>query len=223
MIKKELFKKMPLNLQFFAEGGEGEPDDKGTQQQQNQNKDDKGLDAEQIKSDAINDYLKSLGIESDDALKTIVNKHNDDIKKNRTDLENKDEELKQTTTELAKERSERIKAEAKVEAMILGAKPEMLEDLIVVAMNKVTKDKGVKEVLAEMKAGTNASNYFVSEDEDDKKDKNKKQNNVTNKRVNKTNKDDKNKDDDEDDKKHEGSMAERLLAKRKQTKNHYFK
>ena len=26
-----------------------------------------------------------------------------------------------------------------------------------------------------------------------------------------------------DDKKHEGSMAERLLAKRKQTKNHYFK
>lgn len=220
MIKKELFKKMPLNLQFFAEGGENEPDDKGTQQQQN--KDDKGLDAEQIKSDAINDYLKSLGIESDDALKTIVNKHNDDIKKNRTDLENKDEELKQTTTELAKERSERIKAEAKVEAMILGAKPEMLEDLIVVAMNKVTKDKGVKEVLAEMKAGTNASNYFVSDDEDDKKDKNKKQNNVTNKRVNKTNKDDKNKDD-EDDKKHEGSMAERLLAKRKQTKNHYFK
>lgn len=220
MIKKELFKKMPLNLQFFAEGGENEPDDKGTQQQQN--KDDKGLDAEQIKSDAINDYLKSLGIESDDALKTIVNKHNDDIKKNRTDLENKDEELKQTTTELAKERSERIKVEAKVEAMILGAKPEMLEDLIVVAMNKVTKDKGVKEVLAEMKAGTNASNYFVSDDEDDKKDKNKKQNNVTNKRVNKTNKDDKNKDD-EDDKKHEGSMAERLLAKRKQTKNHYFK
>lgn len=220
MIKKELFKKMPLNLQFFAEGGEGEPDDKETQQQQN--KDDKGLDAEQIKSDAIADYLKSLGIESDDALKTIVNKHNDDIKKNRTDLENKDEELKQTTNQLVHERSERIKAEAKVEAMILGAKPEMLEDLIVVAMNKVTKDKGVKEVLAEMKAGTNASNYFVSEDEDDKKDKNKKQNNVTNKRVNKTNKDDKNKDDD-DDKKHEGSMAERLLAKRKQTKSHYFK
>ena len=109
MIKKELFKKMPLNLQFFAEGGEGEPDDKGTQQQQNQNKDDKGLDAEQIKSDAINDYLKSLGIESDDALKTIVNKHNDDIKKNRTDLENKDEELKQTTTELAKDKLKPVK------------------------------------------------------------------------------------------------------------------
>lgn len=203
---------MPLNLQFFAGEGDGEGETQ-TQQQQETNEE---VDTEKIKSEAVAEYLKSLGVESDDALKGIITKHNDDIKKNRTDLENKQDELNTATTELAKEREARIKAEAKAEAMILGADPKMVEDLIIVAMAKVTKDKDVKQVLAEMKNGENASNYFVTEKEEEKKETK-----VTRKRVTKT--ESSKKESKEDDEKHEGSMAERLLAKRKQPKSHYFK
>lgn len=202
---------MPLNLQFFAGEGDGEGETH-TQQQQETNKE---VDTEKIKSDAVAEYLKSLGVESDDALKGIITKHNDDIKKGKTDLENKQDELNTATTELAKEREARIKAEAKAEAMILGADPKMVEDLIIVAMARVTKDKDVKQVLAEMKNGENASNYFVTEKEEKKETK------VTRKRVTKT--ESSKKEGKEDGEKYEGSMAERLLAKRKQPKSHYFK
>ena len=202
---------MPLNLQFFAGEGDGEGETQ-TQQQQETNEE---VDTEKIKSDAVAEYLKSLGVESDDALKGIITKHNDDIKKGKTDLENKQDELNTATTELAKEREARIKAEAKAEAMILGADPKMVEDLIIVAMARVTKDKDVKQVLAEMKNGENASNYFVTEKEEEKKETK-----VTRKRVTKT---EYSKKESKEDEKHEGSMAERLLAKRKQPKSHYFK
>ena len=202
---------MPLNLQFFAGEGDGEGETQ-TQQQQETNEE---VDTEKIKSEAVAEYLKSLGVESDDALKGIITKHNDDIKKGKTDLENKQDELNTATTELAKEREARITAEAKAEAMILGADPKMVEDLIIVAMAKVTKDKDVKQVLAEMKNGENASNYFVTEKEEEKKETK-----VTRKRVTKT---ESSKKESKEDEKHEGSMAERLLAKRKQPKSHYFK
>ena len=202
---------MPLNLQFFAGEGDGEGETQ-TQQQQETNEE---VDTEKIKSEAVAEYLKSLGVESDDALKGIITKHNDDIKKGKTDLENKQDELNTATTELAKEREARIKAEAKAEAMILGADPKMVEDLIIVAMARVTKDKDVKQVLAEMKNGENASNYFVTEKEEEKKETK-----VTRKRVTKT---ESSKKESKEDEKHEGSMAERLLAKRKQPKSHYFK
>lgn len=202
---------MPLNLQFFAGEGDGEGETQ-TQQQQETNEE---VDTEKIKSEAVSEYLKSLGVESDDALKGIITKHNDDIKKGKTDLENKQDELNTATTELAKEREARIKAEAKAEAMILGADPKMVEDLIIVAMARVTKDKDVKQVLAEMKNGENASNYFVTEKEEEKKETK-----VTRKRVTKT---ESSKKESKEDEKHEGSMAERLLAKRKQPKSHYFK
>ena len=204
---------MPLKLQFFA--GEGEGDGEGEAQTQQQQETNKEVDTEKIKSDAVAEYLKSLGVESDDALKGIITKHNDDIKKGKTDLENKQDELNTATTELAKEREARIKAEAKAEAMILGADPKMVEDLIIVAMARVTKDKDVKQVLAEMKNGENASNYFVTEKEEEKKETK-----VTRKRVTKT---ESSKKESKEDEKHEGSMAERFLAKRKQPKSHYFK
>lgn len=202
---------MPLNLQFFAsEDGEGEGTETQTQQETN-----KEVDTEKVKSEAIAEYLKSLGVESDDALKGIVTKHNDDIKKNRTDLENKEVELTTATTELAKEREARIKAEAKAEAMILGANPKMVEDLIIVAMARVTKDKDVKQVLTEIKNSENASSYFMTEKEEEKKETK-----VTRKRVTKT---ESSKKEEKEEEKHEGSMAERLLSKRKQPKSHYFK
>lgn len=181
-------------------------------------KDDKPeVDVEAVKEQAVKDYMKSLGIEDDEKLKGIVTKAKEDEEKNKTDLEKKDDVIKETTRQLVEEREARQTAEAKLAAIKLGAKPEAVDDLVVIAKSRVTKDKDINKVIAEIKDGTNGKMYFVSDEE--KEQKNKKQN-VTRKRVSKnTEQEDENIED-----KYEGSIAARLFAnKKKPTKSNYFK
>lgn len=175
------------------------------------------VDVEAVKEQAVKDYMKSLGIEDDEKLKGIVTKAKEDEEKNKTDLEKKDDVIKETTRQLVEEREARQTAEAKLAAIKLGAKPEAVDDLVVIAKSRVTKDKDINKVIAEIKDGTNGKMYFVSDEE--KEQKNKKQN-VTRKRVSKnTEQEDENIED-----KYEGSIAARLFAnKKKPTKSNYFK
>lgn len=176
------------------------------------------VDVEAVKEQAVKDYMKSLGIEDDEKLKGIVTKAKEDEEKNKTDLEKKDDVIKETTRQLVEEREARQTAEAKLAAIKLGAKPEAVDDLVVIAKSRVTKDKDINKVIAEIKDGTNGKMYFVS-DEEEKEQKNKKSN-VTRKRVSKnTEQEDENIED-----KYEGSIAARLFAnKKKPTKSNYFK
>lgn len=206
---------------------------KGTQQQNTtqQQKDKKTnlqvqqekLDVTKVKDEAVAEYLKSLGVESDEVLKGIVTKHKEDEEANKTELQKSNDTLTATTKELAAERELRIMAEAKLSAIELGAKPELVEDLVVVAKSKVTKDKDINAVIAEIKESASGKIYFADEQEEEEKGKNK--TTVTRKRVTKeeeTKKEQKstqNKTDEE----HNGTMAERLLANRKARKSHYFK
>ena len=179
-----------------------------TSTEKNQN-----VDIEKTKSDAIAEYLKTLGVESDESLKDIVTKAN---------LQKKDDALTATTKELVAEKEARLIAEAKLSAIQLGAKPELVDDLVIVAKAKVTKDKDINAVIAEMKDGTTGKIYFSDGDEGEGTEGNK--NNVTRKRVVKNNK--KPQDGNDGDNKntgHEGTMAERLLKNRAKTKSHYFK
>lgn len=175
------------------------------------------VDVEAVKEQAVKDYMKSLGIEDDEKLKGIVTKAKEDEEKNKTDLEKKDDVIKETTRQLVEEREARQTAEAKLAAIKLGAKPEAVDDLVVIAKSRVTKDKDINKVIAEIKDGTNGKMYFVSDEE--KEQENKKPN-VTRKRVSKnTEQEDENIED-----KYEGSIAARLFAnKKKPTKSNYFK
>lgn len=181
-------------------------------------KDDKPeVDVEAVKEQAVKDYMKSLGIEDDEKLKGIVTKAKEDEEKNKTDLEKKDDVIKETTRQLVEEREARQTAEAKLAAIKLGAKPEAVDDLVVIAKSRVTKDKDINKVIAEIKDGTNGKMYFVSDEE--KEQENKKPR-VTRKRVSKNTEQ---KDETIEDK-HEGSIAARLFAnKKKPTKSNYFK
>lgn len=183
-----------------------------------QKEDKPEVDVEAVKEQAVKDYMKSLGIEDDEKLKGIVTKAKEDEEKNKTDLEKKDDVIKETTRQLVEEREARQTAEAKLAAIKLGAKPEAVDDLVVIAKSRVTKDKDINKVIAEIKDGTNGKMYFVS-DEEEKGQKNKKPN-VTRKRVSKnTEQEDENIED-----KYEGSIAARLFAnKKKPTKSNYFK
>ncbi len=187
-----------------------------TSTQQNNN-----VDVEKVKGDAIAEYLKSLGVENSDSLQAIVKKAKEDEEANKTDLQKKDDALTATTKELVTEREARVIAEAKLSAIQLGAKPELVDDLVIVAKAKVTKDKDINAVIAEMKDSTNGKIYFATEE-----DETNKKGTVTRSRVKKTieqNNQNTNGEQNNGDSKYTGTMAERLLAGRKAVKSHYFK
>ena len=183
-------------------------------------KKEQSVDVEKVKSDAVADLLKTLGVEDSYALKSIVSKAKEEEDKNKTDLEKSNDALSVATKELAEERKSRIKAEAGLVAVKLGAKPELVDDLIVVAMSKVTKDKDINTVIAEIKDSTNGKIYFVSDNEKEEKKQKEQKTTVTRKRVSKTKEET---NDNETKSKYAGTMAERLLANRKPVKSHYFK
>ena len=190
-----------------------------TSTQQNNN-----VDVEKVKGDAVAEYLKSLGVEDSESLQAIVKKAKEDEEANKTDLQKKDDALTATTKELVTEREARVIAEAKLSAIQLGAKPELVDDLVIVAKAKVTKDKDINAVIAEMKDSTNGKIYFVTSDEEE--NETNKRGTVTRSRVKKTteqNKQGTNENSNNGDSKYAGTMAERLLAGRKAVKSHYFK
>lgn len=192
--------------------------EKDTEKEETKTKEDKPeVDVEAVKEQAVKDYMKSLGIEDDEKLKGIVTKAKEDEEKNKTDLEKKDDVIKETTRQLVEEREARQTAEAKLAAIKLGAKLEAVDDLVVIAKSRVTKDKDINKVIAEIKDGTNGKMYFVSDEE--KEQENKKPR-VTRKRVSKNTE----QEDESIEDKHEGSIAARLFAnKKKPTKSNYFK
>lgn len=192
--------------------------EKDTEKEETKTKEDKPeVDVEAVKEQAVKDYMKSLGIDDDEKLKGIVTKAKEDEEKNKTDLEKKDDVIKETTRQLVEEREARQTAEAKLAAIKLGAKPEAVDDLVVIAKSRVTKDKDINKVIAEIKDGTNGKMYFVSDEEKEQENKKPK---VTRKRVSKNTE----QEDESIEDKHEGSIAARLFAnKKKPTKSNYFK
>ena len=165
---------------------------------------EEAVDVEKVKSDAVAEYLQNLGY-GEDELKGILEKDKAAKEANKTELEKKDDVLRETTAQLVAEREARMLADAKLTAIKLGAKPDMVEDLVAVAKSKVTKDKDIAKVIAEIKDGKTGKAYFGSEEEQSQKKPHK---NVTRKNVNIA--------DDED--KNEGTMAARLWAKKRKTK-----
>lgn len=200
-----------------------EPKDE-IKKEQTETKKEPTVDVERVKSDAVAEYLKSLGVEDSDTLKGIVTKAKEEEDKNKTDLEKSNETLTATTKELAAEREARQLADAKLAAIKLGANPKLVDDLVVIAKARVTGDKEIEEVIAEIKDGETGKIYFgtdepeVEEKHEKKKQKNK---NVTRKSVKeKTEEPD---EEDEVKEKHAGTMAARLLAgTKKKTKSSYF-
>ena len=181
-----------------------ETETKVTEQQETETTKEEAVDVEKVKSDAVAEYLQSLGY-GEDELKVILEKDKAAKEANKTELEKKDDVLRETTAQLIAEREARMLADAKLTAIKLGAKPDMVEDLVAVAKSKVTKDKDIAKVIAEIKDGKTGKAYFASEEEQEQQKTHK---NVTRKNV----------DIADDENKNEGTMAARLWAKKRKTK-----
>lgn len=213
---------MSENIDNNAQGTGGDDNTQNNDtNQQTSTQQNNNVDVEKVKGDAVAEYLKSLGVEDSESLQAIVKKAKEDEEANKTDLQKKDDALTATTKELVTEREARVIAEAKLSAIQLGAKPELVDDLVIVAKAKVTKDKDINAVIAEMKDSTNGKIYFATDE-----DETNKKGTVTRSRVKKAteqNKQGTNGDSNNGDSKYAGTMAERLLAGRKAVKSHYFK
>ena len=187
---------------------------------QNNNNNNNNVDTEKIKNDTISELLKTLGVDTVEALQEKVTKQKEAEEAGKTDLQKANDTLKETTRQLVDESRKRLLADAKLQAMILGAKPDMLDDLVTVAMSKVTKEKDIVAVMTEMKEGKTGQYYFSSSEQTEEE----KRKNVTSKRTNGNNNNSNAGDNNNGENgQHNGTMAERLLAgRKKQTKSHYF-
>lgn len=202
-----------------------------TQQNDNSNTQQKNTgtssaDIDKAKADAVSALLAELGYDNVDALKTVTTKAKADEDAKKSDLEKKEEALTAMTRQLATEHEARIVAEAKNAAIKLGAKPELVDDLVIIAKAKVTKDKDINAIIAEMKDGTSGDVYFVKDNNDGQGNNNNGRKTFTRGQVHNNAQQNNNaggNDDNNDNNNHAGTMAARLLAKKTAKKSYYFK
>lgn len=198
--------------------------DSGNTQQKNTGTSSSDID--KAKADAVSALLAELGYDNVDALKTVTTKAKADEEAKKSDLEKKDEALTAMTKQLANEHEARIVAEAKNAAIKLGAKPELVDDLVIIAKAKVTKDKDINAIIAEMKDSTSGDVYFVKDNNDGQGNNNNGRKTFTRGQVHKNTQQNNNSggnDDDNGNNNHAGTMAARLLAKKTAKKSYYFK
>lgn len=225
--KKNRVVLFPMNLQYFAEGdGSGEDTGKDDQKSKDNNagKDnntdheaEKQKAVEEAKKIGVSEFMKSLGVNTEEDLLSIVQKHKADEEKNLTDIQKITKEKDEALRQCAEANEARIMAEAQLEALKIGARPELVEDIVLIAKTKVTKDKDVKSVLEEMKKGSAGKVYFQSEN-DDKGAKKQNKRVVTRKAEDDTREDDNTGGEDEG-----AGFASRLLSGRmKKAKSSYW-
>lgn len=135
--------------------------EQNNQQSQN-NQNNVQVDVEAEKKKAIEEMLKGLGVTDSEELKGIIEKHKKDEEGNLSDLEKKTRENDSLLKELVETKEKLTLAEAKLEAIKQGANKDLIDDLVIVAKSKVTKDKDIIKVIAEMKESN--SIYFKTEE-----------------------------------------------------------
>lgn len=163
-----------IGIQFFAEGAEG-----GSEGEEGDNNDKPGTGSQSGKTFTQEDVnallkkekesakkalLKELGVEDAKSAKDGLVKYREILEKDKTDAQKAQDTAAAETK--AKEAAEKraLLAEAKVEVLSAGCKPEYLDDVITLAMIKVTDDKDLAAVVKEMKENTKYSAFFGESD-----------------------------------------------------------
>lgn len=167
--------RLKLNLQLFADGGEGGQEGQQQQQQHKQEQETKSYTQQQIdemlkgeSNNAINNLLKQLGFDGDNALddmKKAVKAQQEAQRKNNTDLENAQNDLAKEKTKAEQAEQKANLLECKVKAMQLGVKPDAVDDVTTIALSRVTKEKTFDVVLNEMKSNALYESFFTLNEE----------------------------------------------------------
>lgn len=177
---------IPMNLQFFAESDEDDKglDDAGVDDKDGVEDQTAGASGDAKKSDKTFTQaqvtqmmakekkqgraaaLRELGIDPNDkkAVKMVqailASQKGDD-----------DGVTAEVDAKVAEAEAKAMRAECKAEAMVLGAKAEYVDDVIVLAMAKMSEDSDFKTIIGEIK--TKYPAFFGIDKADDKEDKGK--------------------------------------------------
>lgn len=158
-------------------------EDQDTQEGSGKSGDDKGKGAagksftqEQVtkmmareKSQGRNSVFKDLGIDPKDT--KTMNMVKAFLSSQKSDEEKAAEKQKETETAKTEAEQRAVLAEAKVEVMMLGVKPQYVDDAVALAMAKMTEDSDLKTIIGEFKAKYPI--WFNETEEDDEDDKGK--------------------------------------------------
>ena len=164
-----------IGIQFFAEGAEGGEEgpegneggaggdnNKGTGNQSGKTFTQEDVNAllKREKESAKKALLKELGVEDAKSAKEGLAKYKEILDKDKTAAEKAGEDLAAETKAKQEAEKRALLAEAKVEVLSAGCKPEYLEDVITLAMTKVSDDKDLAAVVKEMKESSKYSAFF---------------------------------------------------------------
>lgn len=171
-----------IGLQFFAEeggsgsegaGGEGtgpegtgeQPGESGSNASKTFTQSDVNALLKKEKEAAKKALLKELGVEDAKTAKEGLAKYKEILEKDQTEADKAKGALDES--EKAKKAAEdrAILAEAKVEVLSAGCKPDYLEDVIALAMCRATDDKDIKAVVADMKKDSKYAVFFGEEED----------------------------------------------------------
>lgn len=156
-----------IGFQFFAED---QPEDPGQGNPRGEEEKDKGgktftqedvnrlLKAE--KEAAKKSLLKELGVDDAKTAKEGLARYREILDKDKTDAEKAKEGLAAETKAKGEAEKRALLAEAKVEALSAGCNPLYLDDLITLAMGRVTEDKDLSSVIKEMKEDQKYKTFF---------------------------------------------------------------
>lgn len=164
-----------IGIQFFAEGSpeegseggeDGNNDKPGTGNQSGKTFTQEDVNAllKKEKESAKKALLKELGVEDAKSAKEGLVKYKEILDRDKSDAQKAQDTAAAETK--AKEAAEKraLLAEAKVEVLSAGCKPEYLDDVITLAMVKVSEDKDLATVVKEMKEDTKYSAFFGESD-----------------------------------------------------------
>lgn len=151
----------------------GKGDDKGSK-----GKSDKTFTQEQVnrmmtreKNQGRNAVYKELGIDPKDT--KMVNMFKAFVESQKTDEQKAAEKETENQTKMNEAEQRAQVAEAKAEAMMLGVKTQYVDDVVTLALVKMTEDSDLKTIIGEFKTKYPVWFGESSDDEDKNKDKGK--------------------------------------------------
>lgn len=142
-------------------------EEKGTQQgQQPEEKTFSQADVNRMmaaeKESGRRSILKELGVEDITSAKEGLQKYQEYLNSQKTELQQAQEAQTKLQSECAAAIAEANHAKSCIAAMKLGANADSIEDLVALAATKVTNDKTLETVLSEMKSNSVYAGFFKS-------------------------------------------------------------
>lgn len=156
------------------ENESGKTDDKSEKTDDKNSKEGKTFTQDQVnkmmtreKNQGRNAAYKEMGIDPKDT--KMVNMFKAFVESQKTDEQKKTEQENENQTKMNEAEQRAMIAEAKAEAMMLGVQTQYVEDVVTLALSKMTEDSDLKTIIGEFK--TKYPTWFAKAEDDKQEEK----------------------------------------------------